>query len=153
MSKEIILTQGKVAIVDDDDFEWLSKFKWHFKRYAARTNRENGKQINILMHREILNPPENYEIDHINGDKLDNRKTNLRICSHSQNEQNCPVRKNNRSGFKGVTWHKKAKKWGARICINGKKRRFGLHNSPEEAANAYDKAARKYFGEFARTNY
>lgn len=102
------------------------------------------------MHREIVGTPEGMDTDHINGDKLDNRRSNLRICTHAQNGANRGPQKNGSSGYKGVSYH--CKKWRVQICINGKTKRLGGFNSLLDAAKAYDKAARKYHGEFARTN-
>src|SRR4030095_8449683 len=119
--KKIPLTQGKVAIVDERDNEWLSRFNWHALRsrnhyYAVRSvRRDNGKIHNILMHREILNPPSGYETDHVNGDGLDNRRANLRIATHRQNQANSGMSANNTSGVKGCYWDKPTKKWRAQI--------------------------------------
>jgi hypothetical protein len=155
--KEIKLTQGKIALVlvDDDDHERISKHKWCYdgQKYANRSEREGGKKIKIYMHCEILKPPDGLETDHINLNKLDNQKSNLRICTNSQQQQNCPIRKDNTSGFKGVSWNKKIRKWEAYISCNRIRTRLGFHNSLEEAARAYDDAAFKLFGEFARLNF
>jgi hypothetical protein len=153
--KEIKLTRGKVALVDDDDYERISKHKWCYDghKYAIRSERKGGKKINIFMHCEILGHPDGMETDHINCNKLDDRKSNLRICTNSQQRQNCPIRKDNTSGFKGVSFNKDVRKWEAYINCNRVRTRLGFHDSPEEAAYAYDNMARKLFGEFARPNY
>ena len=103
--KYIPLTQGKLAIVDDEDFEWLSQWKWHFnrKKYAARTINHSGK---LYMHQVILNTPKGMLSDHRNGNGLDNRRKNLRACNVQQNKANSRLPKNNTSGFKGVYWEK-----------------------------------------------
>lgn len=157
MSKIITLTKGKETIVDDEDLEWLSQWKWlyHGQGYAARhiwVCGGRGKQITVLMHREVLHTPEGMYTDHINGNKLDNRKENLRICDHSQNGANTKTR-GNKSGYKGVCWHKQCKKWCACIKQNYKKYYLGLFFDPVEAAKVYDKKAKELFGEFAKTNF
>lgn len=146
--KEIKLTKGKVAIVDDEDFESLSQFKWHCSvGYAMR--REYPSRKILLMHRVILNPPEGKEPDHINGDRLDNRRCNLRISTRSENNLNKNVQKNSSSGFKGVSWKKGRSKW--RAYMGGA--HIGHFNTKEEAAKAYDKKALEVFGEFAKLNF
>lgn len=149
----IPLTQGKVAIVDDSDFDWLNQWKW-----CAFSNYSGGKRYAIrsaspklLIHRLILSPPKGYESDHIDGDGLNNQRVNLRVCTTSQNQQN-RINQKGISQFKGVSWHKLTGKWQVRICLNGKFLHIGLFNSEIDAAKAYDSAALKYFGEFARLN-
>ena len=152
MSKEIKLTQGKVAIVDDEDFEYLSHWKWHIiGEYAGRSSQRNveGKRMAILMHRIILKPPDGMDTDHINHNKLDNRKCNLRICTRSQNVANGFTRSDNKTGIKGVHWHKGVNKWIAEICINGKNQHIGVYKNKDDAANAYTIKAKELFGEFA----
>src|SRR5437879_4118875 len=109
--KKIPLTQGQFAIVDDADFLELSQFSWYAQKqrhgfYAVRCIRdEKGNQRTILMHREIMRTQDGFDTDHINNDKLDNRRENLRICTASQNMQNKDIRSDSTSGFKGVSWH------------------------------------------------
>lgn len=104
------------------------------------------------MHRLIMNAQNGQMIDHINGNVLDNRKENLRLCNKSTNAMNCKVHKHNTSGYKGVAWHKQMKKWRAYIVINDKQKSLGLYKTKEEAAKAYNKAALELFGEFAKVN-
>lgn len=161
---EIQLTQGRVAVVDADDFALLSQFKWrlHVGRYAARSCK--GKVV--LMHRVILSLSDEREGDHINGDGLDNRRVNLRQVTRRQNLMNKKPYKryvNRRSGtpwsqFKGVSWGgslgHETKPWRARIHVGpGKERQLGRFATELQAARVYDKAAREHYGEFARLNF
>lgn len=148
--KEIQLTQGKVALVDDADYEWLNQFKWYAlllsdKYWYAR----RSKRPVVLMHRLILNPPEGMDSDHINRNGLDNRRSNLRVCTRSQNQHNS-ISKGGKSKYKGVYLFNG--KWGARIMSNYNNTFLGCFNSEIEAAEAYNRAAIKYHGEFARLN-
>ena len=155
MAKEIQLTQGIVTIVDDEDYEYLNQFKWyllksHTNYYAIRTIRPENKLIQL--HRIVIKAKKGEMVDHINGNKLDNRKSNLRICTNSQNCQNKKISKFNKSGFNGVSWCKKNKKWVAQIACNNKKMHIGYFTNPIDSARAYNKAAIKYHGEFAKLN-
>ncbi len=151
--KEIQLTKGKVALVDDEDFDWLNQWSWCYNgKYAIRGFKINGKSHSVRMHRAIIDTPEGMLTDHVNGNKLDNRKENLRICSNSQNQCNRGVPQNSTSGYKGVTWAKNIRKWRAQININGNRRKLGSFDDVLDAARAYDKAAKENFGEFACVN-
>jgi hypothetical protein len=161
--RKIFLTRGKVALVDDEDFEWLSQWKWsvetHAKTfYALRSiylGRENSKAKMTLvrMHRVIMGMPVNKEVDHKDGDGLNNQRDNLRVCTHSQNLSNRGKDKDNTSGYKGVWFDKNRGKWSADLHFKGRTVHLGRFTSVIEAAKAYDKAALKYFGEFARLNF
>jgi len=153
--KKIQITQGKTILVDDEDFEILSQWKWSLSNgYATRRlKRLNGKQRDQKMHRFLMGEPKGKQIDHINGNKLDNRKSNLRICSIRQNRYNMPQRSDNKSGYKGVYWCNQAKKWIARIRFENRLYYLGRFTDPKLAAFAYDKAALKFFKEFAFLNF
>ena len=149
--KKIKLTKGYEAIVDDKDFDFLNQWKWYFAHgYAVRTqNNYPNKPFQVRMHRIILGTPEGMDSDHINRDRLDNRRSNLRICNRSQNISNTFLR-SNKSGYKGVEWHKASQKWQARIRFYGKRLQLGVFKTALSAHRAYNKAARKYHGKFAR---
>jgi len=166
--REINLTQGQTALVDDADFEWLSKHKWFAKWapntqsfYAVRnTVGKSGKQRPIYMARKILSLKrgDKRQSDHRNHITLDNRRCNLRVCSNQQNGMNRQKNrtytgKNCSSIYRGVSWHKLNKKWQAQIKYNGKKVFLGYFTSETEAAQAYDAAAVQLFGEFAKLNF
>lgn len=157
--KVIELTQGQVAIVDDEDFEKLAQYRWHLTRvskdmvpYAARNSKkgELPKRRLIKMHRVIMNPPEGMEVDHINRNGLDNRRCNLRLCTKSQNLMNAKVRKDNKLGIKGVCFVDG--KYMAHVTINRKSTTLGFFNTPEEAKSERDAAAQKLHGEFYSSN-
>jgi hypothetical protein len=155
ITKIIPLTQGKQAIVDDEDFEELSKHKWYYVSgigYAGRNSKDKDNRRTILMHREILHTPQGMCTDHANGDKLDNRKINLRICNSSQNKSNQGLQHHNKSGYKGVCWMVRSKRWEASIYHNGKRIYLGQYRNIVDAARSYDNAALKAWGEFALLN-
>ena len=158
--KKIKLTQNKYALVDDNDFIYLNKFKWHIncddnRYYAIRHNGYiNGKRTSIAMHREILNLTDpKIQVDHKDHNGLNNQKNNLRIATNQQNHFNLTKRKDNKSGYKGITWHKRDKIWQSQIQINNKLIYLGSFNNKIDAAKAYDVAAIKYFREFANLNF
>jgi hypothetical protein len=155
--KTIKLNKGYETIVDDDTYEWASKLKWQVDGgiyVGRRSTTINGKRPNVKLHRLIMNAPKGINIDHINGDRLDNRRENLRFATDTQNNQNCKKRKDNISGYKGVTYtgRYKIKNWQARITYNNKTISLGLYQTKEEAALVYNIAALKLFGEFAKLN-
>ena len=159
MAKEIQLTQGKVALVDDDMYEYLNQWKWYVQKwnigyYAVRNIRVNKKYSGyVSMHRLITNNyDKNLITDHINGNTLDNHKWNLRICTYSDNNKNRNIAKNNLSGYKGVSYINQLNKYKAQIGINKKTIYLGLFIDPIDAARAYNEAAIKFHGEFANLN-
>jgi hypothetical protein len=154
----IKLTQGKFALVDDEDYEMLNQRKWHYHRGYAVHNfcigtidgKTRTKQMS--MHRVLNKTPEGMITDHINGNPLDNRKVNLRACSNLQNCMNRKSHTGSSSKYKGVCWNKGHKKWGAHIRVDKKLTSLGYFLDEADAALAYNFAAMKYFGEFARLN-
>jgi len=152
--KFIELTQGQYAIVDEDMFEELNKRTWgaHSQGYAL-TSLSGGGGRKVFMHRIIMRCKHEERIDHINGDVTDNRVCNLRICNHQENAQNRKIGKNNTSGYKGVSWCKKQKGWRARLYPKSGSVFAGIYNDKVSAAKAYDAAAKKLFGKFAKLNF
>ena len=153
-AKVIPLTQGKVAIVDPDDFERLKQYKWHATKcgrsyYAVRS--ANGKSIK--MHRQITNAPKGLVVDHIDHNGLDNRRANLRLCTKQQNNCNTRSFRHKTSKYKGVFKQKGLKKFRALTRCNRKSIHIGMFESEIDAAKAYDKKARELFGEFAYLNF
>lgn len=151
--KQIPLSRGKFALVDDEDFKVLNRYKWHCNNcgYAMQRVRAGKQKRNIMMHRVILNCPDGMQTDHIDGNRLNNQKNNLRICTQSQNEINKGRRETNISGYKGVSYHDKYIK--ARISCGGKQYHLGYFPDLISAAKAYDVKARELFGEYARLNF
>ncbi len=144
------------ALVDNEDFEWLSQWKWCAwkggnTRYVIRGISNRYIKKAIRMHRIILDAPDNLEVDHINHNGLDNRRCNLRICTRSEQQHNRCNQKNSTSGFKGVYYFKS--KWMSRICYKGKRVYLGWFSNKIEAAKAYDRKALELFGEFALLNF
>lgn len=156
--KEIPLTQGKVALVDDEDYAIVLRWKWCLSRgqgglkYAIHSIRANGHLTTIPMHRVILRLYQGRVCDHINGDGLDNRKANLRLCTQQQNTYNQRARRVSATGYKGPYLHKGGL-WKSSITVNGKTKYLGYWQTARQAALIYDAAARQYFGEFARLNF
>ena len=166
--RRIPLTQGKFAIVDPEDYAWLSQYKWQARKdgpsyYAARTFNINGKKFNRQMHREIIlrHSPDacsllnsDLVVDHINNNGLDNRKVNLRIVTQRQNCWNSRAKFISRSSrYKGVSWHSKMRKWVSKISIDGKSVHLGYFDNEIAAAKAYDAAAKKHRGQYAYLNF
>jgi len=155
--QKIQLTKGCIALVDDDDYEYLNQFKWRladtnqWTKYAQTAIKINGKYKTFLMHRMIMNPLKNLQVDHINHNGLDNTKNNLRICTRSENCRHFRrMIKFNDFGFKGIKF--KDNGWEAEIRINGKQKYLGRSKNPIEAAKIYNIAALKYFGDYAVLN-
>jgi hypothetical protein len=154
--KEIKLTQNKVALVDDADFEYLNQWKWYatYKRnkwYARRTT--SNPRMTIHMHRVIMKTPSNLEVDHIDHDSLNNQKHNLRNCSNIQNQRNQRNQIGCSSKYKGVSFNRLTGKWEAYINVNCRRIYLGLHKTELEAAKKYNDNAILHFGEFANINH
>lgn len=148
--KRIALKNGGSTMVDDDDFEELSKFQW-LKTFHGYVVRYVGRTTIVRMHRVVTGVPVGDErcVDHINGDKLDNRRCNLRVCSKAENNRNRRISRNNTSGYKGVSWHKDNQRWQAQIRAGGKVIPLGMFETAEAASDAYKAAATRLHGEFA----
>ena len=153
--KRVPLTKGKIALIDDEDFEIVSQLKWYANEVGNSTYAlafRGGK--GVLMHRLLLGTPGKMKVDHKDGDGLNNQKSNIRLCTTSQNGMNRRPSsiKGKTSRFKGVTWEKYENKWGADLYIKGKHISLGNHEKEVEAARSYNEGALKFFGEFARLN-
>ena len=158
MSVEIPLTKGKVALLDDADADLVSSYKWHALPgrstwYATTTIKVEGKYKGLYMHRLIMGQPLGLEVDHIDRDGLNNRRDNLRLATHMQNQVNCRVRVDNTSGYRGVHWSKRAKKWMAQTEHLGKSTHFGCFDNPIDAARAYDRGMRAIHGPHCHSNF
>lgn len=150
--------KGQYALVDDSDFEWLSRWNWTLvgSGYPFRKGRKCEGYFyrkTIYLHRQVLNIRESSLVcDHINHDKLDSRRSNLRICTHTQNQYNRNLNRSSLSGYKGVSWKKEIRRWRAVISVNNKSIHIGYFKTKEHAALAYNDAAKKYGGEFVLLN-
>lgn len=156
-AKVLPLTQGLFAIVDADDYDALARFNWYAAKdhrtfYAGRGIRlPSGRWSSITMHRTLM--PGHKYIDHINGNGLDNRRSNLRPATHAENMRNRRMGRNNTSGYVGVRWRPEKGRWETRIQVDGRKLRVGMYATAEEAARARDAAALEHHGPFARLNF
>ena len=159
MTKEVVLGNGGVALVSDEDFERVSRLRW--RRwvgpgeipYVIWRSKKNQRTVEVRLHRFILGLKKGEPmVDHANGDTFDNRRDNLRVCTAQQNIANKKPSTSNKSGFKGVWWRKAKRKWVASIKISGKQIWLGSYAIKADAARAYNLAAVKFFGEFARLN-
>jgi hypothetical protein len=153
--REIKLSQGKVAIVDDADYAELSQHKWYYgcRGYAVRNViLDDGKRTSQTMHSEILGETDGLMTDHINGNRTDNRRCNLRLATSSQNNSNRAPRAGCVSEYKGVRWDNVQKKWYVKIAINRQIKHIGYFRDEKKAAIAYNEAAKQYHGEYAWLN-
>lgn len=155
--KQIPLTQGKFALVDDEDYEWAAKLTWcydcgyaSFRVHKKRNGKWSGR--NIRMHNLIMNTPNDMHTDHIDGNRLNNQRSNLRVCTHAENQRNKQKKANTSSKFKGVCWNKRKSLYVAYIGINKEHIHLGYFDCQIEAAKAYNLAAIKHHGEFACLN-
>lgn len=165
LTKRIALTRSLFALVDDEDYAELANHKWNATAYgyATRTHHDRFapglyRAYCVFMHRQIMNAPRGLEVDHVNGDTLDNRRENLRLCTRSENmrnrrKQRAAGRATPSSRYKGVAWSKNCRNWTAKIKRNGKTESLGSFPEERQAALAYDCRARQIFGDFARLNF
>lgn len=154
-------TYGEVKfLIDDEDYDKIKNYTWHISKgilnynfYIRHDIRKNGKLKSIIMHRLIMNCPDGMVIDHINGNTLDNRKCNLRICYQKDNTKN-RIKRNTKtsSKYKGVSFRSDIKKYRVRIQLNKKLLTIGYFESEVEAAKKYNEYAKIHYGEFARLN-
>lgn len=162
MTIEIPLTQGKVALIDDADLPLVARYKWHVhkvrkvnvtKWYAATAARKpDGNQTQLLMHRLILGANVGELTDHGDGDGLNNRRLNIRLCTiHDNNRNRHQVTGSNQ--YRGVFYDKRSRRWYARIRLNNRSKGLGGHPTPESAAKSYDNAAKEHYGDFAVLNF
>lgn len=158
-AREIGLTGGFVALVDAEDFAWLSEHRWVATgldgntRYVVTKAVIAGTKKFVKMHRLIAGAKLGEIVDRVNGDGLDNRRANLRICTHADNMRNRRKHKNNASGSKGAYYDRERNRWRAILLVDGKQKQVGTFDNQIQAARAYDIAALQYFGEFARLNF
>ena len=151
--KLIPLKRGYIQ-VDDDVYEWANRYSW--TAHQTRTTVSIQGSINgeyVTLSRLIMNAPPDMQVDHVNGDPLDNRRENLRLATNKQNSANKPKREGTSSVYKGVHWHRRDRRWRASIKHNYKSIHLGSFLDEEDAARAYDTKAIELFGEFAITNF
>lgn len=141
--KQIKLTQDKVALVDDKDFDWLNQWKWYFDSSTGYATRKDPNKV--YLHRLINNTPQGKQTDHINRDRLDNRRENLRTVTPTLNMQNSSTRNTNKSGFKGIWFWKQRNKWEVSITANYKKIHLGLFKDIKDAIEARRKGEELYW--------
>jgi hypothetical protein len=151
--KKIPLSKGLFALVDDDDFEHLNQWKWWIcGRYAGRVKTKNGKREHIFMHRVVNHTPNSKITDHINCNRLDNRKENLRNCNFQENGRNVKKYRGT-SKYKGVLWASRNNRWKTTLQAKGNLMFIGYFKNEVHAALAYDLWAKDMYGEFVRTNF
>jgi len=156
--KKIKLSQNLYAIVDDEDFDKLNLYKWsatkqHKTYYAIRAfKKTDGVRTTIRMHRSIMSAPETMQVDHLNSNGLDNRKSNLRLCNNAENNRNRGKYITNTSGYKGVSWNKQHNKWRSQIFVDYKTVFLGYFQELKDAVQAYDEGAKKYHKNYAKLN-
>lgn len=150
----ITLANGGQAVIDDQAFDLVNRYRWceTSRGYVATSLWVDGKKPILFMHRLVMDSPAGMHVDHINHNKLDNRRSNLRTCTNMQNQWNSSKHIDNTSGHKGVSWSKSEKKWQVLIQHNKNRKHLGFFNDKELAAKAYNKAALRLFGNFANLN-
>lgn len=152
-AKWVRLSHGMYTLVDDSDYILVEGYNWAY--FRSRTSIITGYAVSgpMLMHRLLLGAGKGQMVDHVDGNGLDNRRHNIRFATKSQNEGNTTKRSNNTSGYKGVFWDKTKNKWLAQLHTKERSIHLGRYLDKDEAARAYDAAARKHFGDFAYTNF
>lgn len=146
--------RGKHALVDDDIYDKYGAMKWNLrKKSVSRNVMRGGKQHTEILSRIIVDAPSGYWVDHINGNILDNRRENLRLCKPIQNSWNKSTPQRNTSGYKGVSYKKKQNKYYAYITVRGDIKHLGVYSDAISAAIAYNNAAKTHYGEYAKLNY
>ena len=153
MTREIPLTRGKVALIDDADYERISLMKWSCGTdgYARHGIFRKGVRVNMTMQQVLMGNRRFHRVDHINGDKLDNRRCNLRWATHTENQRNVKHHTDAKSPYKGI-FKSPSGRWIGQIWVTNRYLRLGSYDTPEQAALAYNAAALEHFGEFARLN-
>lgn len=153
--KTIPLDDDHFTIVDDADFEMLSAYTWRLLKSRNKGGYAcTGPGVDtVLMHRLIMQAPPDKQVDHINGNRLDNRRENLRLVTNSQNNMNQKKQDGTSSQYKGVSWDKSKQKWSSKIMLNGRTVNLGRYDDELLAAHVYDAAARYMFKEYARPNF
>ena len=151
--KKLRLTNGKYTLIDSEVHKSISAFSWNCSRngYACRAAKIGNKWTRVYMHRELARTPKGMSTDHINGNRLDNRKKNLRVCTHSENCKNRGNRIDNKTGYKGVFPYGNGR-FRVKIKLDGKMLHVGLYDTADQAARAYNRKAKELFGKYARLN-
>jgi hypothetical protein len=157
MTRRIELTQGYHALLDDEDFARVAAYSWHVakrrgRRYAVANVGRGAAKTTVYLHRLVLDAPPGVEVDHRDGEGLNNTRANLRACTHTENMCNAQPRRGGSSRYKGVFWCATRGRWLARVKLSGRTRQVGTFTSERAAALAYNAAARALHGEFARLN-
>jgi len=155
--KEISLSQGKIAIIDDEDYLIACQYKWcavqgKYTWYAVTRQKFDGKYKTLYLHRFLMQPSIEMEIDHKDGDGLNCLRSNMRLCRSLDNNRNRKIQRGNKSGYKGVRWDSRLKKWRSEISVKNKVIHLGVFIQKEDAGLAYNEAAKLHYGEFAKQN-
>lgn len=157
---EFRLSTGEICLIDDEDLSLAADRTWRLTRrangdegYVTGAFRDQGRKTTKPIHRVIMQPTGDAVVDHINGNRLDNRRCNLRICTHKQNMRNRRPNRGKDHGYKGIYRRPGESRWHAQINLDGKFVRIGTFDDPQSAAVAYDRAATHHFGEYARLNF